>query len=408
MDKEKRRVLAPSIFGRFYCKGTACRYTCCQYWRITMSREEYRKWKKCGIIPKGKQGNGKVRLCPENIRTERHYAEISLTEEGFCPYLDENGLCKIQKKYGIKKMTATCRIFPREANSYFGRVERSFSMGCEKVLELLLEEKDGLFLEENQPQNFETYNSDYGLPERRKHPKLRSYYDIQTLSLALLQSEEMEMENRLLLLGIAMKRIDVLYDSGNSDATAEYIREFLQMIQQPGADKILDLFPEDKPLVVYNSVMSALLTLGFPKNFRNSVILKAGKAAENKKNKGAENPEAEYYIECRKTFRNWAKGKEYFFENIMVMCLLWLNIPFYNPEKNLWENYLYLVWVWIMLKGCLCLSLAENSTEEEMIDCCVKLFRKLGHDKKQFVDIIDAFQAEGNTLAHIAILLRGC
>lgn len=408
MDKEKRRVLAPTVMGRFSCKGAECRCTCCQYWRITMSKEEYHRWKKCGILPKGKQGNGKVHLCPESIRTERHYAEISLTEEGFCPYLDEDSLCQIQKRYGIKQMTATCRIFPRETTSYFGRAECSLSMGCEKVLELLLEEKDGLYLEECPPQRFETYNSEYGLPERRKYPKLRSYYDIQTLSLALLQAEEMSMENRLMLLGIAMERIDTLYDEGNGDAAAEYIGEFLQMAQQPEAGAFLDHFPEDRPLAVYNSVMSALLTVGFPKEFRSSVVLRAGRAAESKRNAGVENPELDYYQECKKMFGHWMQGKEYFFENVMVMCFLWLNIPFYNPGKNLWENYLYFVWVWVMLKGCLCLSLTEKSTEEEMVDWCVKLFRELGHDKKQFTKIIDAFQAEGSTLAHVAILLRGC
>lgn len=408
MDKEKRRVLEPSIFGRFYCKGEECRYTCCQYWRITMSREEYRRWKKCGILPKGKMGDGKVHLCSEDMKTERHYAEISLTEEGLCPYLDEKGLCQIQKKYGIKEMTATCRIFPREANSYFGQVECSFSMGCEKVLELLLEEKEGLFLKESRPQYFETYNSDYGLSERKKHPKLRSYYDIQTLSLALLQSEEMTMENRLLLLGIALERIDAFYDKGTGDAVAEYIGEFLQMAQQSETGTFLEHFSEDRPLTVYNSVMSALLTLGFPKDFQNNFILKVGKAVESRRNEGIENPDLDYYQKCRETFGHWMKGKEYFFENVMVMCLLWLNIPFYDLEKSLWGNYLYLVWTWVMLKGCLCLSLTKESTDEEMIDCCTVLFRKLGHDRKKFLEIIDAFQKEGDSLTHIAILLRSC
>ena len=78
MINENKGVLAPSVFKRFSCKGAACRYNCCRDWSITMSRDEYRGWKKCGILPKGKLENEKVHLCPEKLRSERIYAEILL------------------------------------------------------------------------------------------------------------------------------------------------------------------------------------------------------------------------------------------------------------------------------------------------------------------------------------------
>ena len=414
MINENKGVLAPSVFKRFSCKGAACRYNCCRDWSITMSRDEYRGWKKCGILPKGKLENEKVHLCPEKLRSERIYAEILLDDEGKCPYLSEYGLCQLQMDYGVKEMTATCRLFPRHVHQYFGHAECSLSMGCEKVLELLLEEKEGIILEKLPAQNFEIYSSNFGIRERRKHPRLKSYFDIQTLCLALLQAEELAMENRLILLGMSIQTLDRIYENETADrekareTAAAYVLDFLSMVQQSETGNILKRFPEEKPLSVFNSVTSALLTIGFSDKFQNDILVRAGKAVTAKKEQGAENPELEYYQECRKLFAHWIAGKEYFLENVMVMFLLWFNIPFHEQGKNLWENYLYLVWVWVMLKGILCLSTTEESTVEDMIDRCTVLFRKVGHNKQEFLDIIDAFQKEGDTLAHVAILLRSC
>lgn len=406
MDNKVKQVLAPSIYSRFQCKGTNCRYNCCQKWRIALSKSEYREWKKCGILPKGKTDGSEVHLCPEHIRTERIYAEITLDKNGRCPYLTEEGLCQIQKQYGVKRMSATCRIFPREAHKFFDHVECSFSLGCEKVLELLLEEKDGLLLNVIKPQSFEVYGSDYNLSDRRKYPKLNYYYDIQTLSLALLQTEDISIENRLLILGMAVDQIETLYSQKKSEDIKPYIEEFVFSLQNTKPENILDTIPDERPLAVFNSVLSALMVLDFPDSFRSDVILKLGKATKAKKE--TENPELEYYQECRRNFSQWIKEKEYFLENVMVMCLLWLNIPFRDLKKSLWDNYLYLVWIWIMLKGYLCLYLTDDSTDEDMIDCCTILFRSLGHNKNHFEKILETYQAEGNTLGHVALLLRSC
>lgn len=408
MNNEKKYVLAPSMFRRFQCKGVSCRYSCCQDWKITMTKEEYHEWKKCGILPKGKLESENVRLCPDGERTEKLYAQIVLDKDRKCPYLTNDGLCWIQKEYGVKKMTTTCRVFPRVTRSYFDHAECSFSLGCGKVLELLLEEKEGIFLEEEEPQQFEIYDSEHDIGTRRKYPKLKNYYDIQTLSLALLQSDEMTMENRLFILGMAIDKIESLYAENRENDVAVYTLEFLQAAQQKESWGILKRFPDERPLAVYNSVISAVATLSFTEKIREKICSNAAKGTAQKKECGSDDPELEYYQECRERFARWITGKEYFLENVMVMCLLWLNIPFRDLDKSLWENYLYLIWVWIILKGILSMSLTEESSDEEMIDLCTMLFRNLGHNVKQFTDIINEFQKTGASLAHVAILLRSC
>lgn len=407
MEREKDRVLAPSVVARFQCKGAACRYSCCCYgWGIFMRRNEYRQWKKRGILPKGNQNNGKVRLREDGERTEDQYAEIVLTEEGNCPYFSADGLCQIQKEYGVGLMTQTCRIFPRKVNRYLDHAECSLSPGCERVLELLLEEKEGLLLEEGKGKSFEVYGTDYGAARRRKHPVLRYYYDVQILCLALLQEENMKMENRLLLLGMAVEKIEAFYKEGKGEQIAEYINDVLASAGQPESAEILEQFPESMPLAVFNSVRDALLTMDLPSSFREKILGRIVKGVETKRAENAAGPELEYYRECRERFSRWIKGKEYFLENVMVMFLLYSNIPFKDLEKSLWENYLYLVWTYVIVKGGLMMFLEEDSTDEDMIDFCAIMFRKLGHNDRRFQGIIEAYRRNGDTLAHVAILLR--
>ncbi len=406
MGREKDRVLAPSVVTRFRCKGAACRYSCCGGWGIFMSQKEYRYWKKRGILPKGKQDSGKVRLREDGERTEHEYAEIVLTEEGNCPYFAADGLCQIQKEHGVELMTQTCRIFPRKVNRYLDHAECSLSLGCERVLELLLEEKEGLLLEEGKGRSFEAYGTDYDAARRRKHPVLRYYYDIQILCLALLQEENMKMENRLLLLGMAVEKIEAFYKEGKGEQIAEYISDVLASAGQPESAGILEQFPESMPLVVFNSVKDALLTMDLPSSFREKTLGRIEKGVETKRAENAAGPELEYYRECRERFSRWIRGKEYFLENVMVMFLLYSNIPFKDLEKSLWENYLYLVWTYVIVKGGLMMFLGEDSTDEDMIDFCAIMFRKLGHNDRRFQGIIEAYRRNGDTLAHVAILLR--
>jgi len=371
-----------------------------------MSREEYHRWKKIGILPKSKTEGGTVSLRPQESRSRNKYGVIHLNEEGFCPYLTAEGLCQIQQEYGEKEMTWTCRIFPRWAHSYFGRVECSLSLGCEKVLELLLEEKEGIRLEEGKAQRFEGYGCAYDISDRRKYPKLQSYYDIQTLSIAILQSENRTMEERLLLFGVAIGEIESFYREGRGGDTAAYISQFLEMLMQPKAREVLPEIKEGAPLSVWDSVMSAMLTFDFEEEFRKLFLKKITLMVNKKKTDNVEYPEMAYYQEQREVFAKRMRGKEYFLENIMVMYLLWSNIPFKDLEKSMWENYLYLVWVYVIVKGCLITFLTEDNTEEDMVDCCVTLFRQLGHNDENFDRIIDTFCSEGDTIAHVAILLK--
>lgn len=115
------------FFDSFVCSGSACKNTCCSGWDIALDKETYDFYQAShGAFSK---------YVKKNIgQTDGNYY-IKMTEERVCPFLNEEGLCKIYQEYGPEHMGNTCRLFPRACLNIEGRT--TFSMlnhSCEEVL----------------------------------------------------------------------------------------------------------------------------------------------------------------------------------------------------------------------------------------------------------------------------------
>ncbi|WP_394523940.1 flagellin lysine-N-methylase [Lacrimispora sp. JR3] len=415
---EKLDVLKPSWYDRFQCKGGDCSYNCCQCWEISMSREKYRNWRKKKVV--GRDAWDKtIEIYSPDKKTESNYAKFILDEENKCPMLTEEGLCQAQKKYGYTILSNTCQSFPRQSHRYLDQVECSMSLGCEKVLELLMEEKDGVLLN-NEKKTFPPkfgYGSYVNQNKKRQRPVLKYYYDIQTLFIILLQLEEISLEDRLLLLGMAMRRIDELEAEERCSDIPVYIDQFLKELEQGEVLGMLQGIKVDNTLSVYYSVLTGLIYLNGDDPYYSRVMECICKRLNLDANAVLNNTsednysfkiEKELYHNCKDQFKEWIQGKEYFLENVMVTYMFYANIPFRDMEKSLWENYLYFIWVYSMVKVSLSTYLEAGSTEEDMIHCCSVFFRKLGHNRSLFNKVIQDFNNHGNSLAHLAVLLKSC
>lgn len=415
---EKLDVLKPSWYDRFQCKGGDCFYNCCQSWEISMSREEYRNWRKKKVVGR-EEWDKTIEIYSPDKKTETNYAKFILDEKNRCPMLTEEGLCQAQKNHGYSILSHTCQSFPRQMHRYLDQVECSMSLGCEKVLELLLEEKEGVLLV-NGKKTFSPgskYGSYIRQNQKRQHPVLGYYYDIQTLCIILLQLEEISLEDRMLLLGMAIRRIDELTKEGRCGDIPVYIDRFLKELEQGEVLGKLQDIKADNTLSVYYSVLTGLMYLNQGDQYYSQVMERICKRLNlnieaSKEDASVDvkafNLEKELYYNCKNQFQDWIQGREYFLENVIVSYMFYANIPFRDMEKSLWENYLYLIWVYSMVKVSLSTYLEADSTEEDMIYCCSVFFRKLGHNRSLFDKVIKDFNEHGNSLAHLAVLLKSC
>lgn len=398
-------ILRPSCYSRFSCKGGSCRFTCCSEWGITMSLEEYKKLKKKGIPLTEK-------ICPveKELKSDFSKYKMILNKQGSCPFLTEERLCSLQLTYGAGILSETCKEFPRIYHRYLNKLESGLSLGCEKVLELILEEQGSLeFINTRksmpEDQRFNTYIDDR---KRRKYPHLIYYYDIQSLCLCLLQAKEASLEDRLILLGMALTQIEKLIKEGKANEIPQMIAAFLNNIDGSSITEELDSVNSEHVAVFYHNLLVAKKYTGMGDRHYIGLIENIGRKLQIS---GEDGETVHYsldrYREGKERFQNLIKNRKYFLENLMTAFLFQTNLPFRDAKNGLWKDFTFLVWVYSMLKFTLSMTLEEDSTEEDLIDCCAIMFRKLGHNKSLYQWVIDNFEKNKcNTLAHMAVFLK--
>lgn len=134
------KVYKPDYYDDFKCIADKCDLTCCRDWTITVDDETYDKWGKLDdSLQSHTEEYGDVR-------------RIKLVD-GRCPLLDENGLCKIVSTYGEADISHTCHTYPRETHTFTDRVEKSLTLSCKSVINLLFakDEFEYVISEENIP-----------------------------------------------------------------------------------------------------------------------------------------------------------------------------------------------------------------------------------------------------------------
>lgn len=128
----------PNYYDRFFCIGGACQSTCCAQWGIKVDEETYQYYQS---VP-GEFGD----YLRNNLDQRDEGAFIHVSSETACPFLDENGLCRIYQTLGEEHMSNTCKQFPRILSTC-GRIQMlGLEISCEEVLRLVWNEKDPIGL----------------------------------------------------------------------------------------------------------------------------------------------------------------------------------------------------------------------------------------------------------------------
>lgn len=127
----------PDFYDDFKCIADKCRHSCCLGWEIDIDAESLRRF----MAVEGEFGEYMRR----NIELEPtpHFV---LGGDERCPFLREDGLCKMILTLGEDSICDICREHPRFYNELPGRIEAGLGLCCEEAARLLLESKEHLSL----------------------------------------------------------------------------------------------------------------------------------------------------------------------------------------------------------------------------------------------------------------------
>ena len=202
---DKTIILQPKYVADFQCDGSKCDAKCCRnLWLIDIDRETYKKYQRI----KNPSMRKKI-LSSMQPSTSLVGFKIKFNENGACPLLCKDNFCYVQKNLGEDALSETCKLYPRRLEKIGNYQFRLLSMTCPVAAEQALLSSHGMEL---QQLSCEDDSAAWKLAVKNTHSKevpddLVAVH-IMMGGLAILQNASYTFEQRLVLLGLFLDRVE--------------------------------------------------------------------------------------------------------------------------------------------------------------------------------------------------------
>ena len=129
-------ILAPAYLHEFKCLGGDCEDTCCQNWDIRLDEKHYNLLATAFSDDASHKITFKnhVKTFDKQEASERNFAYIKVNESGFCPFLNQHGLCHIHAEYGVEPLSDVCTFFPRVFSLSNNTAEMTGALSCPEMV----------------------------------------------------------------------------------------------------------------------------------------------------------------------------------------------------------------------------------------------------------------------------------
>ena len=230
MSNHDKIILQPKYVADFQCDGSKCNAKCCRNsWRIDIDMETYKKYQRIKNPAMRKKILSSIH--PSTIQTG---FQIKLNNKDVCPLLCEDNLCYIQRNMGEDALSQICKVYPRMVQQIGNYQFRMLAMTCPAAAEYALLSPNAMELQQI---SCEEDTSAWKLIAKNCNmkdvPNDLAAVHIMMGGLAILQNTSYTFEQRLVILGLFLDRVedcqqDVeavagLIDYYNSDAFQQEI-----------------------------------------------------------------------------------------------------------------------------------------------------------------------------------------
>lgn len=223
------QFLIPEYLERFTCKGSLCEDTCCSGWMVPIDKKNYKRYKKL-TSKKSKIFSENYLILNKNSTQALDYGYIKMKDNGDCPYLSCEQLCKIQLEFGEEALSYTCFSYPRKVNKINDIHEMSGSVACPEIAKLVLLNEEAMefndvFLNINR-----SYIASLTIDNTNDHNEKNDYvyhfWPLRIFTIKVLQDRRYSLSDRLILLGLVYKKIEQLSIDKKLDKTVPTINTY--------------------------------------------------------------------------------------------------------------------------------------------------------------------------------------
>ena len=180
----------PKYINEFRCDGKACESRCCKGWRISVDNRTYEKYN--SIVDERLRQD----ILSHLERKDENNYSFKMKDNQECPFLDDDFLCKIQKRHGEEYLAAICASYPR-VNYKLGEVlEQSLTLTCPIAAPLILLPTEPMEFEEvdiDEPRGIFDWSN-------KIKQSTEESINLQATAIAILQNRQFPINERLIYL----------------------------------------------------------------------------------------------------------------------------------------------------------------------------------------------------------------
>jgi len=409
---KERRMLVPDYMQQFHCIGSACEDSCCTGWLVSIDQASYKKY---GHV---KDQELKT-LMKENItrnkshRTNDNYAAIKMLPNHECVFLSAEKMCKIQLKYGEDYLSNTCATYPRTINVVDAVAEKSATMSCPEAARLALLNPAGIkFIEIKEPAEVRysprTTLYTENLPFMNKAQKY--FWDIRTFVIQLLQFRDVQLADRLILLGSFCQKLQELIDNRTIDAIPDLFSYYTHWLGDDQSRESVSNIPTNYliQMLMIKEVIDERLVRGVNNQRYIECVKETLHGLHYIQGVTYEELLHQYIVSYTQYYLPFMEQHEYILENYLVNYVFKNLFPF-RGSLSVFDEYVMLVVHYSLIKMHL-IGLAgyhQGLTQEIAVKLIQSFAKTVEHNSQYLEFVIDLLKKNDVTnLAYMAILIK--
>ncbi|WP_373844452.1 flagellin lysine-N-methylase [Clostridium sp.] len=411
---KKRILLTPQYMKDFQCIGSKCEDNCCYGWKISIDVDTYKKYKKISRSALKPLIDKNVTRNRSNPSSE-DYAKIKMYKNGCCPFLEEDKLCSIHRELGTKFLSKVCNIYPRVTNIVNGVYEKSVALSCPETARLVLLNPNIMefdeFEESLEVQHNVVHQMDTGSIQNLNNVK-RYLWILRIFSISLLQNREYLLTDRLIILGLFMKKVQEYSDNNRVHEIPEIIEEYNRIIESGSLKESLVDIPTN--LTIQMELMKEFndrrFSVTFSQNSKSYIdcVAEFLNGIEYTAEAKVEDIGERYGDAYLNYYEPFMKENEYIFENLLVNYVFKEMFPI-TLKGGVFDDYIKMVVYYSLIKMLLIgMAAYHKKLDEALIVRLVYSFsRAVEHNKIFFRNTFKLFKENGyNTMAYMTILIK--
>ena len=213
----------PEYVGKFKCNGAKCNALCCNKgWSIVVDEATYQKYSR-----------EMVKHIQFDADNNNYF--ITMDEHGACPFLTEDKLCRLQRDYGEEFLSSTCATYPRYTRDFGNFFERSLALSCYVAAEMILFEREPMKFEfVRVPEKIHSAGGKIGFaPVLTVEGFAERMLEIQVAMISILQERTLTIDQRLIVLGFFLDKLEELTDIKTALTEAEtdvFVNNLMRLI----------------------------------------------------------------------------------------------------------------------------------------------------------------------------------